>query len=57
MKTFVLDCKMLILELKWKLLTWEFADVTRFWTQTHVATRGTQLIFGFIFPVSEVAAW
>lgn len=57
MKTFVLDCKMLILELKWKLLTWEFADVTRFWTQTQVATRGTQLIFGFFFPVSEVAAW
>lgn len=57
MKPFVLNCKMLILELKWKLLTWEFADVTRFWTQTQVATRGTQLIFGFIFLVSEVAAW
>lgn len=41
MKPFVIDCKMLILELKWKLSTWEFTDVTRFWTQTQVATRGT----------------
>lgn len=49
MKTFVLDCKMLILELKWKLLTWEFADVTRYWTQTQVATRGDSTDFWLHF--------